>query len=81
MSDHEDLRPDTRVVTAGRRPEWTAGVVNTPVWRASNDLFYFFDPTPGVAKPWRLVTDKSTSYTEEAARTTPGSAPPAADQG
>ncbi|MGI6078789.1 MAG: right-handed parallel beta-helix repeat-containing protein [Fastidiosipilaceae bacterium] len=44
----------------------------TPVWRASNDLFYFFDPTPGVAKPWRLVTDKSTSYTEEAARTTPG---------
>ena len=44
----------------------------TPVWRASNDLFYFFDPTPGVAKPWRLVTDKSTSYTEEAALTTPG---------
>ena len=44
----------------------------TPVWRASNGLFYFFDSTPGVAKPWRLVTDKATSYTEEAARTTPG---------
>ncbi|NTS66235.1 cystathionine beta-lyase [Sphingomonas sp. HHU CXW] len=39
MSDHEDLRPDTRVVTAGRRPEWTAGVVNTPVWRASTILY------------------------------------------
>jgi len=39
MSDHEDLRPDTRVVTAGRRREWTAGVVNTPVWRASTILY------------------------------------------
>jgi cystathionine beta-lyase len=39
MSDHEDLRPDTKVVTAGRRPEWTAGVVNTPVWRASTILY------------------------------------------
>ncbi|WP_375272720.1 cystathionine beta-lyase [Sphingomonas sp.] len=43
MSDHEDLRPDTHpdthVVTAGRRREWTAGVVNTPVWRASTILY------------------------------------------
>jgi cystathionine beta-lyase len=39
MSDHEDLRPGTRVVTAGRRLEWTAGVVNTPVWRASTILY------------------------------------------
>ncbi|WP_294358703.1 cystathionine beta-lyase [uncultured Sphingomonas sp.] len=37
--DQHDLRPDTRVVTAGRRPEWTAGVVNTPVWRASTILY------------------------------------------
>lgn len=29
----------TRVVTAGRRPEWTAGIVNPPVWRASTILY------------------------------------------
>lgn len=37
MSD--DPKPDTAVVAAGRRPEWTAGVVNTPVWRASTILY------------------------------------------
>jgi cystathionine beta-lyase len=37
--DSEALRPATRVVTAGRRPEWTAGIVNPPVWRASTILF------------------------------------------
>lgn len=30
---------DTRIVQAGRRPEWTAGIVNPPVWRASTILF------------------------------------------
>ncbi|WP_375381932.1 cystathionine beta-lyase [uncultured Sphingomonas sp.] len=29
----------TRVVEAGRRPEWTQGIVNTPVWRASTILY------------------------------------------
>lgn len=29
----------TRVVAAGRRPEWTQGVVSTPVWRASTILY------------------------------------------
>lgn len=29
----------TRVVGAGRRKEWTAGIVNTPVWRASTILY------------------------------------------
>ena len=29
----------TRVVGAGRRPEWTQGVVNPPVWRASTILY------------------------------------------
>lgn len=38
MSDQKD-RPATRVVTAGRRKEWTQGIVNTPVWRASTVLF------------------------------------------
>ncbi len=40
MSDHDDdLRPATRLVTGGRRREWTGGVVNTPVWRASTILY------------------------------------------
>lgn len=39
------LRPETRLIEAGRRPEWTAlgerqgGIVNPPVWRASTMLF------------------------------------------
>ena len=38
MSD-EDIRPATRIVEAGRRREWTGGIVNPPVWRASTILF------------------------------------------
>jgi len=38
MSDERD-RPATRVVGAGRREEWTQGIVNPPVWRASTVLF------------------------------------------
>ncbi|WP_232833944.1 MULTISPECIES: cystathionine beta-lyase [unclassified Sphingomonas] len=33
------LADATRVVQAGRRPEWTAGIVNPPVWRASTILY------------------------------------------
>lgn len=32
-------RARTRVVTAGRRKEWTRGIVNVPVWRASTILY------------------------------------------
>jgi cystathionine beta-lyase len=32
-------RPDTKLIQAGRRKEWTAGIVNPPVWRASTILF------------------------------------------
>ena len=32
-------KPATRVVAAGRRKEWTQGVVNPPVWRASTHLY------------------------------------------
>jgi cystathionine beta-lyase len=32
-------RPDTKLVQGGRRKEWTAGIVNPPVWRASTILF------------------------------------------
>lgn len=35
----QDIADETRVVAAGRRQEWTAGIVNTPVWRASTILY------------------------------------------
>ena len=31
--------PATRLVTAGRRSEWTGAIVNPPVWRASTHLY------------------------------------------
>ncbi|HEV2570084.1 cystathionine beta-lyase [Sphingomonas sp.] len=34
-----DQRAATRLVTAGRREEWTQGIVNPPVWRASTILY------------------------------------------
>lgn len=37
--DTPPLRPATRIAAAGRRKEWTQGIVNTPVWRASTILF------------------------------------------
>jgi len=39
MADETPKRPATRIVTAGRREEWTQGIVNPPVWRASTILF------------------------------------------
>lgn len=44
-SDDKTLRPATKLVQGGRRPEWTGdprlggGVVNPPVWRASTILY------------------------------------------
>jgi cystathionine beta-lyase len=35
----DERKPATRVVAAGRRKEWTGGIVNTPVWRASTILY------------------------------------------
>lgn len=32
-------KPATQLVGAGRRPEWTQGIVNPPVWRASTILY------------------------------------------
>ncbi|MET0238949.1 MAG: cystathionine beta-lyase [Sphingobium sp.] len=43
--DKDELAPATRLVGAGRKPEWTrmpgkqGGIVNPPVWRASTILF------------------------------------------
>jgi len=39
MSDAEKKGDGTRVVTAGRREEWTQGIVSPPVWRASTILY------------------------------------------
>src|SRR3954462_14478298 len=39
MTRRKDIRPDTKLVEAGRRPEWTQGLVNPAVWRASTILF------------------------------------------
>lgn len=45
MSDDKKMRPATRIVHGGRRPEWTSlgagkgGIVNPPVWRASTILY------------------------------------------
>lgn len=36
-------KPATRLVHAGRRPEWTHGIVNPPVYRASTCLFETLD--------------------------------------
>lgn len=33
------LGDSTRVVQGGRRPEWTGGIVNPPIWRASTILY------------------------------------------
>lgn len=44
-SDDDSLRPATKLVQGGRRPEWTGdprlggGVVNPPLWRASTVLY------------------------------------------
>jgi cystathionine beta-lyase len=38
-SEPKDLGTGTRLVAAGRRPEWTGPVVNPPVWRASTHLY------------------------------------------
>ncbi|MEI5688969.1 cystathionine beta-lyase [Sphingomonas kyungheensis] len=38
-SKDRDLADATRVVQAGRRTEWTQGIVNPPVWRASTILY------------------------------------------
>lgn len=39
MSDTKNTKPATRLVEAGRRKEWTQGIVNPPVWRASTILY------------------------------------------
>jgi len=37
--DTPETRPATKLVSAGRKPEWTGAAVNPPVWRASTYLY------------------------------------------
>lgn len=39
MTSNEETSDATKLVQAGRRPEWTQGIVNPPVWRASTILY------------------------------------------
>jgi cysteine-S-conjugate beta-lyase len=39
VSSSDADKDATRIVEAGRRPEWTQGIVNPPVWRASTILY------------------------------------------
>lgn len=39
VSEKKDVKPDTKLAAAGRRKEWTSGIVNPPVYRASTILF------------------------------------------
>jgi cystathionine beta-lyase len=39
VNDEHAMKPGTRLVAAGRRKQWTQGIVNPPVWRASTILF------------------------------------------
>lgn len=55
----KDLAPDTQMVTAGRRPEWTGPVVNTPVWRASTHLY---DSCEDLAKSVKRGADHEFFY-------------------
>jgi cystathionine beta-lyase len=35
----DDIAPATRLVTGGRRPEWTGPAISPPVWRTSTHLY------------------------------------------
>jgi len=46
-------KTDTKLVTAGRKPEWTHGIVNPPIYRASTCLFdSYADMRARVADPY-----------------------------
>lgn len=49
--NRDEKRPDTKLVEGGRRKEWTQGIVNPPVWRASTILFDGVDEMRGAYPP------------------------------
>jgi len=76
-----DRKPDTRLAEAGRRKEWTAGIVNPPVWRASTILFDSVEamaaanpPRDGVLHYGRNGTPTSWALGEALTELEPGAA-------
>ena len=81
MSKGKDLKPDTKLVAAGRRPEWTQGLVNPAIWRASTILFDSVDemyaaepPQDGTLHYGRNGTPTSWALQEALTELEPGAA-------
>jgi cystathionine beta-lyase len=81
MKDDGKTRPDTELVQAGRRPEWTQGLVSPAVWRASTILFDSVaemraatPPKDGVLHYGRNGTPTSWSLAEALTEMEPGAA-------
>jgi cystathionine beta-lyase len=77
----KDRKPATRLVEAGRRPEWTQGLVNPAVWRASTILFdsvaemkAAYPPADGVLHYGRNGTPTSWALCEALTGLEPGAA-------
>ncbi len=58
-ADNDKLAPATRLVTAGRKPEWTGAAVNPPVWRAST---YLYEDTAAQQAGLRINEDGDFHY-------------------
>jgi cysteine-S-conjugate beta-lyase len=74
-------KPATRLVEAGRRPEWTQGLVNPAVWRASTILFdsvaemkAAYPPADGILHYGRNGTPTSWALCEALTELEPGAA-------
>src|SRR5205085_1075715 len=81
MTRRKDTRPDTKLVAAGRRPEWTQGLVNPAVWRASTILFDSVEemhaaepPQDGILHYGRNGTPTSWALQEALTELEPGAA-------
>jgi cystathionine beta-lyase len=80
VSEHEK-RPDTKLVEGGRRKEWTQGIVNPAVWRASTILFdsveemrAAYPPTDGRLQYGRNGTPTQWALAEALTELEPGAA-------
>jgi cystathionine beta-lyase len=77
----DEKRPDTKLVEGGRRKEWTQGIVNPAVWRASTILFdsveemrAAYPPTDGRLQYGRNGTPTQWALTEALTDLEPGAA-------
>ncbi len=77
----KDRKPVTRLVEAGRRAEWTQGLVNPAVWRASTILFEdvagmkaAYPPTDGTLHYGRNGTPTTWALCEALTALEPGAA-------